>query len=324
MGMGSQTLQILRQGVWAALSGGWYYDPHQATFVNALHLYLWLFLLGLPFTLYMVSVGAGRRAAPYPSGGPGFPSPAGGRASLAPGWGCDLFPFPVPAPHHPAPRSPRGPPPPSLWCSPPPPYSPLSSPWRASPISVMTGEANQQQPPPPAPGRPARFLGSSSFLGPFFGVPDPALSSLSSRVGEARVGLPASASGGGRRAFCSQGPPHPSLARVLICSPFLGRRTPLGHSLPLRQFSLLLSGEYSPSTSPLIRVRSFWSRREECVPLGAEYILWGVRALTRLDVVVENLPLALPASQNPVFAYQWFFSVRLRGQWLLFPGQLWG
>lgn len=57
--MGSQTLQILRQGVWAALSGGWYYDPHQATFVNALHLYLWLFLLGLPFTLYMVSVGAG-------------------------------------------------------------------------------------------------------------------------------------------------------------------------------------------------------------------------------------------------------------------------
>lgn len=39
--------------MWAALSGGWYYDPHQATFVNALHLYLWLFLLGLPFTLYM-------------------------------------------------------------------------------------------------------------------------------------------------------------------------------------------------------------------------------------------------------------------------------
>ena len=118
--MGSQTLQILRQGVWAALSGGWYYDPHQATFVNALHLYLWLFLLGLPFTLYMVSVGAGRRAAPYPSGGPGFPSPAGGRASLAPGRGCALFPFPVRAPHHPAPRSPRGPPPPALWCSPPP------------------------------------------------------------------------------------------------------------------------------------------------------------------------------------------------------------
>lgn len=54
--MGSQVLQILRQGVWAALSGGWYQDPHQGAGVNALHLYLWLFLLGFPFTLYMVSV----------------------------------------------------------------------------------------------------------------------------------------------------------------------------------------------------------------------------------------------------------------------------
>lgn len=53
--MGSQTLQILRQGVWASITGGWYYDPHQNTFVNALHLYLWLFLLCFPFTLYMVS-----------------------------------------------------------------------------------------------------------------------------------------------------------------------------------------------------------------------------------------------------------------------------
>ncbi|XP_048340012.1 pecanex-like protein 1 isoform X2 [Sphaerodactylus townsendi] len=51
--MGSQVVQILRQGVWAALSGGWYQDPHQGAGVNALHLYLWLFLLGFPFTLYM-------------------------------------------------------------------------------------------------------------------------------------------------------------------------------------------------------------------------------------------------------------------------------
>ncbi|KAA0718171.1 Pecanex-like protein 1 [Triplophysa tibetana] len=40
-------------GVWASVTGGWYYDPHQNTFVNALHLYLWLLLLCLPFTLYM-------------------------------------------------------------------------------------------------------------------------------------------------------------------------------------------------------------------------------------------------------------------------------
>lgn len=53
--MGSQTLQILRQGVWASVTGGWYYDPDQNTFVNALHLYIWLFLLCFPFTLYMVS-----------------------------------------------------------------------------------------------------------------------------------------------------------------------------------------------------------------------------------------------------------------------------
>uniref|UniRef100_A0A8C5PP70 Pecanex-like protein n=1 Tax=Leptobrachium leishanense TaxID=445787 RepID=A0A8C5PP70_9ANUR len=51
--MGSQTLQILRQGVWASITGGWYYDPHQSTFVNTLHLYIWLFLLCFPFTLYM-------------------------------------------------------------------------------------------------------------------------------------------------------------------------------------------------------------------------------------------------------------------------------
>uniref|UniRef100_A0A3P9LP69 Pecanex-like protein n=1 Tax=Oryzias latipes TaxID=8090 RepID=A0A3P9LP69_ORYLA len=51
--MGSQTLQILRQGVWASVTGGWYYDPDQNTFVNASHLYIWLFLLCFPFTLYM-------------------------------------------------------------------------------------------------------------------------------------------------------------------------------------------------------------------------------------------------------------------------------
>lgn len=71
--MGSQVLQILRQGVWAALSGGWYQDPHQGAGVNALHLYLWLFLLGFPFTLYMVSA---------------HPACAGGRPGLAgPEWG---------------------------------------------------------------------------------------------------------------------------------------------------------------------------------------------------------------------------------------------
>uniref|UniRef100_A0A8D3D6M2 Pecanex-like protein n=1 Tax=Scophthalmus maximus TaxID=52904 RepID=A0A8D3D6M2_SCOMX len=51
--MGSQALQILRQGVWASLTGGWYVDPHQSTFSNCFHLYLWIFLLAFPFLLFM-------------------------------------------------------------------------------------------------------------------------------------------------------------------------------------------------------------------------------------------------------------------------------
>ncbi|XP_028037155.1 pecanex-like protein 1 [Bombyx mandarina] len=51
--MGSQTLEILRQGVWASLTGGWFYDPHQNLFCNTVHLYIWLFLLCVPFSVYL-------------------------------------------------------------------------------------------------------------------------------------------------------------------------------------------------------------------------------------------------------------------------------
>ncbi|CAH0560950.1 unnamed protein product [Brassicogethes aeneus] len=51
--MASQILEILRQGVWASLTGGWFYDPHQDVFCNTFHLYVWLFLLCLPFTIYV-------------------------------------------------------------------------------------------------------------------------------------------------------------------------------------------------------------------------------------------------------------------------------
>uniref|UniRef100_A0A8C7L2U1 Pecanex-like protein n=1 Tax=Oncorhynchus kisutch TaxID=8019 RepID=A0A8C7L2U1_ONCKI len=57
--MGSQALQILRQGVWASITGGWYVDPHQSTFSNCFHLYLWIFLLAFPFLLYMVRIHGG-------------------------------------------------------------------------------------------------------------------------------------------------------------------------------------------------------------------------------------------------------------------------
>lgn len=46
--MGSQALSILRQGVWASLTGGWFYDPRQSHFSNVFHLYIWLLLLCLP------------------------------------------------------------------------------------------------------------------------------------------------------------------------------------------------------------------------------------------------------------------------------------
>ncbi|XP_004451084.2 pecanex-like protein 2 isoform X1 [Dasypus novemcinctus] len=51
--MVSQGLQLLRQGVWAALTGGWYHDPEQSKFTNSCHLYLWLFLLLLPLALHL-------------------------------------------------------------------------------------------------------------------------------------------------------------------------------------------------------------------------------------------------------------------------------
>ncbi|XP_044147152.1 pecanex-like protein 2 [Bufo gargarizans] len=51
--MGSHVLQILRQGVWAALTGGWYHDPHDSQFNNICHLYLWIFLLLLPLAMHL-------------------------------------------------------------------------------------------------------------------------------------------------------------------------------------------------------------------------------------------------------------------------------
>lgn len=52
--MGS-TLEILSQ-FWASICGGYFFDPHQNTFCNAIHLYLWLFLLITPFVSFLVSL----------------------------------------------------------------------------------------------------------------------------------------------------------------------------------------------------------------------------------------------------------------------------
>ena len=54
--MGSQLLDMLRQGVWASLTGGWYYDPHHKLFTNTFHLYVWLSLFCLPLSFHLVGV----------------------------------------------------------------------------------------------------------------------------------------------------------------------------------------------------------------------------------------------------------------------------
>ncbi|XP_025105785.1 pecanex-like protein 1 isoform X5 [Pomacea canaliculata] len=51
--MGSHILDILRQGIWASLTGGWFYDPQHDIFCNTVHLYMWMFLLAFPFVLYL-------------------------------------------------------------------------------------------------------------------------------------------------------------------------------------------------------------------------------------------------------------------------------
>ncbi|XP_068034764.1 pecanex-like protein 3 [Anomalospiza imberbis] len=49
---GAAVLQVLRQGVWASLTGGCFLEPQLGAFANCVRLYVWLFLLGLPLGLY--------------------------------------------------------------------------------------------------------------------------------------------------------------------------------------------------------------------------------------------------------------------------------
>ncbi|CAK8685988.1 unnamed protein product [Clavelina lepadiformis] len=51
--MRENLLKFLQQGIWASLTGGWYYDSTHSSFTNIFHLYTWLFLLCAPFILYL-------------------------------------------------------------------------------------------------------------------------------------------------------------------------------------------------------------------------------------------------------------------------------
>lgn len=89
--MGSQVLQILRQGVWASLTGGWFFDPHQSTFSNCFHLYVWIFLLTFPFLLYMVR--HGHRLPGTPAGESDGDVTAGWQPGRDPGQGSGTAPW---------------------------------------------------------------------------------------------------------------------------------------------------------------------------------------------------------------------------------------
>jgi len=54
--MGSHVVEVLRQGLWASLTGGWFYDPYLSLFSNTFHLYLWLLLFVAPFVIQLVSI----------------------------------------------------------------------------------------------------------------------------------------------------------------------------------------------------------------------------------------------------------------------------
>ena len=53
--MGSHIIDVLRQGIWASLTGGWFFDPQQSIFCNTFHLYLWIYFLSFPLILHLVN-----------------------------------------------------------------------------------------------------------------------------------------------------------------------------------------------------------------------------------------------------------------------------
>ncbi|CAG2162264.1 unnamed protein product, partial [Oppiella nova] len=53
--MGSQSVSILTSGVWASLTGGWFFDAKQSHFSNVFHLYVWLVFLCLPFVIQLMA-----------------------------------------------------------------------------------------------------------------------------------------------------------------------------------------------------------------------------------------------------------------------------
>jgi hypothetical protein len=54
--MVNHIIEVLFQGVWSSVTGGWFYDPHLSLFINTVHMYVWIFLFSFPFLIYLVSI----------------------------------------------------------------------------------------------------------------------------------------------------------------------------------------------------------------------------------------------------------------------------
>jgi hypothetical protein len=57
MSIRTHIISILRQGVWASLTGGWCYDPAHSLLVNTIHLYLWYVEMLIYYLLYFAIIG---------------------------------------------------------------------------------------------------------------------------------------------------------------------------------------------------------------------------------------------------------------------------
>jgi hypothetical protein len=53
--MANHIIEVLFQGIWSSLTGGWFYDQHLSLFINTVHMYAWIFLFSFPFLIYLVS-----------------------------------------------------------------------------------------------------------------------------------------------------------------------------------------------------------------------------------------------------------------------------
>uniref|UniRef100_A0A8R1HZE9 Pecanex-like protein n=1 Tax=Caenorhabditis japonica TaxID=281687 RepID=A0A8R1HZE9_CAEJA len=59
MSVGTHIAEVIRQGIWASLAGGWYYEPSFSIFCNTLHLYVWFVLMVLPLVIGFVVSSSG-------------------------------------------------------------------------------------------------------------------------------------------------------------------------------------------------------------------------------------------------------------------------